>query len=239
MTLPAHNIADHSYNTPQFPYCEDCGLNHPPYEEMMLNQYAWLCMKPRVIGHVSDLLMCMRQRVFQELDPRKPTKHQMNLYSSGKSIHETKQALIASDRGRFEKEHLVLYQGLSGSVDVYDKRYNIPMEYKTPRKDGPLAEPASYNLEQLKTYMAMLGSQYGYLQLQFIVGKKVDYQHFWVEMTANEREQQLEVMLARLQNLEEGVNNDEPAMTEGVWDDPSKSWLCRDCPYKEPCEGMR
>lgn len=205
----------------------------------MLNQYAWLCQKPRIIGHVSDLLMCIRQRVFQELDPRKPTKHQMNLYSSGKSIHETKQALIASDRGRFEKEYLVVYEGLSGSVDVYDKRYNIPMEYKTPRKDGPLAEPASYNLEQLKTYMAMLNSQYGYLQLQFIVGKNVDYQHFWIEMTEQERKDKLELMLSRLENIETAVRLEEPAAADAVYNNPKLKWLCYDCPYLQECEQMR
>lgn len=236
MTLPAHKIEDHSQ---EFPYCEDCGLNHPPYEEMMLKTYQWLCMKPRIIGHVSDLLMCLRQRVFQELNPLPPDKHRMNLYSSGKSIHETIQSLIASDRGRFEKEHLVFYKGLSGAVDVYDKRYNIPMEYKTPRKDGPLTEAADYNLEQLKTYMAILDSQYGYLQYQFIIGKKIDYQHFFITMTKQERKDQLELMLSKLSNLEVGVEAGQPVLTDGVYDNPALKWLCKDCPYREPCEQMR
>lgn len=196
-------------------------------------------MKPRVIGHVSDLIMCRRQRVFQELDPRKPTEKQMNLYSSGGSMHQKTQEMQATDRARFEKEYLVYFKGLSGSVDVYDKLDNVPLEYKTPRKDGPLKEPQPYNLEQLRTYMAMLGSDWGYLEYQFFAAKKINYQPFWIYMTADERAAQLRDMLQRLDNLRLGVKLEEPAATEGVYDDPTKSWLCYDCPYVHECEQMR
>lgn len=232
MTLPAHNIADHSYNKPKV---------RPDYLGQRLTYFEWLCMKPRAIGHVSDLLMCMRQRVFQKLSPSKPTLKQMNYYSSGGSMHSKNQEMQASDPGAFISEYKLFYKGLSGSVDVYDRVNNIPLEYKTPRKDGPLREPQSYNLEQLKTYMSILGSDSGYLEYQFVTANRrsIDYQFFWIDMDANEREHQLEVMLSKLANLREGVDNEEPALTEGVWDDPSMNWLCKDCPYKEPCEGMR
>jgi CRISPR/Cas system-associated exonuclease Cas4 (RecB family) len=216
-----------------------CEHYHPDYVGMMLKQYSWLCQKPRVPGHVSDLIMCIRQRVFNELDPQKPTEKQMNLYSSGKGIHEIIQSLLASDRGRFEKEYLVYHNGMSGSVDVYDKRYNIPLEFKTPRNGFALKEPHSYNVMQLKTYMSILGADCGCIIYQYLVAKNVNFQCFWVHLTPTEREEHLNMMFTRFENLQEAIDAQEPAIADGIYNDPELSWLCNGCPYLEPCEQMR
>jgi hypothetical protein len=228
MTLPAHKIE----------------RVRPDYLSMRLKYFSWLCQKPRAIGHVSDLIMCLRQRVFQQLDPRPPTYKQMNFYSSGGSIHSKNQEMQASDPGHYQAEYKLFYKGLSGSVDVYDKVENIPLEYKTPRKEGPLKEPQSYNVDQLKTYMSMLGSESGYLEYQFITNKAKDelihnYQHFWIDMSHKEHKEQLEDMLSRLSNLKQGIEMEEPAVTDAVYDNPKLKWLCYSCPYLEPCQQMR
>lgn len=211
------------------------------YLGMRLKYYSWMIQKPRVIGHVSDLIMCLRERVFRELDPRKPTKTQMMLYSSGGAIHSKIQGLQGYDPAAYETEYKVFYKGLSGSVDCYDKVDNVPMEYKTPRKNGPLREPQSYNVEQLKTYMSILGSYSGYLEYTFITSSKNEnpYQEFWIDMTPQEHREQLDLMLTKLHNLKEGVEEQEPALTAGVYNDPAMKWLCNNCPYREPCELMR
>ncbi len=200
-------------------------------------------MKPRMIGHVSDLLMCIRARVFSELDPKRPGKRKMNMYSSGKSGHETIQSLLASDRGRFEKEYLVEYKGMTGSVDVYDKRLNIPIEFKTPRSSGLIREAYDYNVIQIKTYMSMLGASCGIIIYQLIANKdkdeETDYQGFWIHMTTKEHLEHLELMLARLENLETAIAVEEPAIADAVYDNPKLKWLCNGCPYLEPCQQMR
>lgn len=216
----------------------------PDYLTMRLNYFSWLCEKPRAIGHVSDLIMCLRQRVFKELAPTKPTYKQMNLYSSGGSIHSKNQEMQAYDSGHYQSEYKLFYKGLSGSVDVYDRVNNIPLEYKTPRKEGPLKEPQSYNVEQLKTYMSILGAESGYLEYQFITNKLkndliYNYQPFWIDMTKDEHKEHLETMLGKLQNLKEGVEAAQPALTDGVWNNPKLKWLCYDCPYLQECEQMR
>src|SRR5437867_10581226 len=127
---------------------------------MMVKYMTWMFSKPRDVGHVSDLLMCIRQRVFKELDPQPLTSRELNYFSSGKSVHETLQGLMNAEKGRFLKEHLVTYEGITGSIDLWDSKWNIPIEFKSPR-DLEMTESKKYNEDQLRTYMAMLGADYG------------------------------------------------------------------------------
>jgi CRISPR/Cas system-associated exonuclease Cas4 (RecB family) len=165
----------------------------------------------------------------------------MNFYSSGKSCHESIQSLLASDRSRYEKEYLVEYQGISGSIDVYDKRYNIPIEFKTPRSPDPPKKPYDYNVSQLKAYMAMLGADCGRLQYQMIANKTDEYAYmtFWLHMNRREREDKLRDLKMKFETLTNAVENNDPSLEEGVYDDPALKWLCYSCPYLDPCQKMR
>src|SRR5687767_7612935 len=86
---------------------------------------------PREGSHVSDTILCPRQRIFKILYPTPVTAKELNMYSSGRAIHEAIQILFMSNRGRFEKEKYVEYCNIIGSVDIYDQKKNIPIEFKT------------------------------------------------------------------------------------------------------------
>ncbi len=98
--------------------------------------------KPREGWHVTDIVMCPRQRVFRQINPTPPTDREVNMYSSGKSTHEAIQKLFMSNRIRFEVEKYVEYEGIQGSIDIYDKKRNEPLEFKSLRAAN-INEPKS------------------------------------------------------------------------------------------------
>ena len=54
--------------------------------------------KPREGYHVSDVVMCPRQRVYREIDRRPLGAKNVSIYSSGRAIHEAYQLLFRSDK---------------------------------------------------------------------------------------------------------------------------------------------
>lgn len=103
--------------------------------------------EPREGKHVSDVTMCPRQKVFREIHPIPLTDKDLNVYSSGRAVHEAVQFLFRSIRNRFEIEKYVEYKDIEGSVDIYDKKKNIPIEFKTVRSNN-IDRPREFHLEQ-------------------------------------------------------------------------------------------
>jgi hypothetical protein len=71
------------------------------------------------------------------------------------------------DRRTFEREKHLEFKDIQGSVDIYDRRRNIPLEFKTSRASD-IKEPKIWNVEQLKYYMAMLDVPEGYMLYQLL-----------------------------------------------------------------------
>jgi hypothetical protein len=72
----------------------------------------WLPAKQLVEGSspsepVTDIVMCPRQRVFKEIDSLPVTDKDLNIFSSGRAVHEAVQSLFNSNQRRFEKEKYV------------------------------------------------------------------------------------------------------------------------------------
>jgi len=124
--------------------------------------------RPRKGWHVTDIALCPRQRVFKAIDPLPLTDKELNMYSSGKAIHEAVQWLFMSNPGRYEKEKYVEYDEIEGSIDIFDKKRNIPIEFKTLRSSN-IDKPKSFQEEQLRYYMAMQNSPIGYMIYQCIM----------------------------------------------------------------------
>src|SRR5689334_16500815 len=95
----------------------------PLMRESMEEWYS----KPREGYHVSDVTMCPRKQVFKEIDPGPLTDKELNMYSSGRAVHEAVQWLFMSNKGRFDKEKYVEYDNIQGSIDIYDKKKNVPL----------------------------------------------------------------------------------------------------------------
>ena len=197
--------------------------------------------EPRELGHVSDIVMCSRQRVFNELDKGdKPLSDKtLGFFTAGKAIHEIIQSLFMTNRMRFEKEKYVEYQGIEGHVDLWDKHKNVPLELKTYYGDYEPTKPKEYNKDQLEYYMAILDSPVGVIIYQFL-SKSIEknFKQFNVEMTVKQRQEKLSTLTTKMKKLRNGVRLKSPQLADGVWNTDLK-WLCNDCKYLKECEEMR
>ena len=124
------------------------------------------------------------------IDHRPLSHKDLNVYSSGKAIHEAIQWLPLSDKRTFEREKYVEHCDIQGSVDIYDRKRNIPLEFKTSRS-ADIKEPKNFQVEQLKYYMSILDAQEGYMLYQCLLhfGDK-PFKAFKITMNAQERSDQ-------------------------------------------------
>lgn len=105
--------------------------------------------------------------MFQKIDRLPIDAKSLSIYSVGKAVHEAIQWLFLSDKRTFEREKYIEYQDIQGSVDIYDRRRNIPLEFKTTRVSD-IREAKRFHVEQLKYYMSMLDAPEGYMLYQLL-----------------------------------------------------------------------
>lgn len=195
----------------------------------------------REIGHVSDVIMCPRQRVFSELDPNPPpiSDEKLANFASGKAIHGVLQSFYRGYKKRFEREKWVEHMDIIGHVDLYDKRRNVPIEFKTTTAESLLTKPNSYNLEQLKYYMSILDSNSGTLIYQYLSRHvKPKWNKFTIEMSQWERREQLGKLVQEMTSMKSAIKAKDPSQARAIYDTDLK-WLCYDCAYLKQCERMR
>jgi hypothetical protein len=144
-----------------------------------------------------------------------------------------------SNPGRFEKEKYVKYSEIAGSIDLFDKERNSPLEFKTLRS-SKIDEPKSFQEEQLRYYMAMQNSPIGYIIYQCLMNFGNDpWRQFKVTMTEQQRKDQLEKLAREIRALQSAMQNNDPSLVRGVYSDEGLSWMCDDCPYTKECIQMR
>jgi CRISPR/Cas system-associated exonuclease Cas4 (RecB family) len=195
--------------------------------------------KAREGSHVSDVTLCSRLKVFQKIDRRPIGTKTVSFYSAGKAMHEAIQLLFLSDKRTFEKEKYIEYDDILGSVDIYDRRHNIPLEFKTTRASD-IKEPKSFHVEQLKYYMAMLEASEGYLLYQLLMHfGETPFKSFRITMNAEERRNQREKLVTEITSLKRAIEKGDPSMARSVEKDPSLNWLCKDCPYLTDCKKIQ
>jgi len=89
--------------------------------------------KPREGYHITDMCPCPRQKVFRRIDRRPIGAKTVSIYAVGKATHQAHQSFYRSDRRMFEIEKYVEREEagpyIQGSVDIYDRRRNIPLEF--------------------------------------------------------------------------------------------------------------
>jgi hypothetical protein len=105
----------------------------PDYIAKMRETMEEWYSRPLSRWHVTDIALCPRQRVFKAIDPLPLTDKELNMYSSGRAVHEAVQWLFMSNPGRYEKEKYVEHNDIEGSIDIFDKKRNTPIEFKTLR----------------------------------------------------------------------------------------------------------
>jgi hypothetical protein len=209
------------------------------YIGMMREAMETWYSRPRTGWHVTDVVLCPRQRVFKEIDPLPITDKDLNLYSSGRAVHEAVQSLFMSNPRRFEKEKYVEYKNIEGSIDIFDKKKNLPIEFKTSRSAN-VDRPRSFQEEQLRYYMAMQGSSVGYMMYQCLMQfQSSPWRQFKITMNEQERNEQLEKLEREITSLQVAMKQKDPSLARDIYLDRGLNWLCRECPYAKECEGMR
>ncbi|MPZ08170.1 MAG: hypothetical protein GEU26_17435 [Nitrososphaeraceae archaeon] len=195
--------------------------------------------KPRDGQHVTDVVMCPRQRVYREIDRLPIDAKTVSIYSAGKAIHEAIQWLFLSDKRTFEREKYIEYEDIQGSVDIYDRRRNTPLEFKTTRASD-IKEPKSFHVEQLKYYISILGAEQGYLIYQLLMHfGDTPFKSFKITMNAQERKDQRDKLVKEVNSLKRSMEVGDPSLARSVDKDPSLNWLCKDCPYLMDCKKIQ
>lgn len=193
--------------------------------------------------HVSDICLCPRQNVFRIIDRRPIGAKNVSIYSAGKAVHEAYQLLFRSDKRTFEIEKYVDLENndlyIQGSVDIYDRRRNIPLEFKTTRASD-IKEPKSFHVEQLKYYMSILESDEGYLIYQLMMHfGETPFKYFKITMNAQERKDQRDKLVREIGSLKRAIESEDSSLARCVSEDPNLNWLCKDCPYQTECKRIQ
>ena len=155
------------------------------------------------------------------------------------AIHGAVQWLFLHDRKRFEREKHLEFQGISGSVDIYDKIRNVPLEFKTTRASSVL-QPKPWHVQQLKYYISILGASQGYMLYQLLMhfGNR-PFRTFKITMTVQERKDQLDKLVKEATSLRRALEKRDPSLAKPVYDDPLLNWLCKSCLYQVTCKRMQ
>jgi hypothetical protein len=105
----------------------------------------------------------------------------------------------------FEREKYLEYQDIHGSVDIYNRRRNVPIEFKTSRTD--INEPKSFHIEQLKYHMTMLNASDGYMLYQCLYhfGNKL-FKDFRITMSSSKRADQRKKLVDEINSLKKGLD---------------------------------
>jgi hypothetical protein len=189
------------------------------YIAMMRETMEQWYSKPRDGWHVTDIALCPRQRIFKQIDPLHITDKELNMYSSGRAIHEAVQWLFMSNPRRFEKEKYVEYNDIQGSIDIFDKKKNTPIEFKSLRSSN-IDKPKNFQEEQLRYYMAMQNSPIGYMVYQCLMHFGTSpWRIFKVTMTEQERKGQLEKLVRETRFLQDALKASDPSLARGVYSD--------------------
>jgi hypothetical protein len=126
-----------------------------------------------------------------------------------------------------------------GHVDMYDKRKNVPIEFKTTTTESLLTKPNSYNEEQLRYYMAILDSPTGWLIYQYLSRKvKPKWNRFIIQMDKYERRERLGRLVEEVTTLKSAIKAEDPSIARAIYDTDIQ-WLCYDCKYVKECKEMR
>lgn len=184
--------------------------------------------------HVTDLTLCSRKSVFRKLQPTALTMKELNFFTSGRAIHEAIQSLADPDRFEIEKE--VMFNGVTGHVDLYDVQNNIPIECKSMRV-AKVENPKSFHVEQLKDYMTMLGASTGVILYQCLLNfDDKPFVEFEVHMTQKELDERMNDIGLRYRLHKKALDKKDAMLAPYVLKDPNMNWLCKSCPYLKKCQ---
>jgi len=182
--------------------------------------------------HVSDITLCPRRSVMRFLDPKPLTLNDMMYFISGESMHRAIQALARwIGRSRMKTEEQVEYKGVFGHIDaVID---GIICEFKSTRSKKHGFK--KHYKEQLQCYQAMSNNGNGKLMSISITNFDQPFQVFESNMNNGEIKERLDWIEREGKQYKEAKEKKDWKIARCIKDDDEMNWLCRNCPYKDPC----
>ncbi len=188
--------------------------------------------------HVTDLTLCPRKSIFRKLEPTPITNKELNFFTSGRAIHAAIQEL-AQYEPYYDIEREVIWEGIKGTIDLYDSQHNIPIECKSTRVKT-VANPKGFHVDQLKAYMAMTKATKGIILYQCLLNfDDKPFVEFEFETTIEENNQTLQLLLLKAKDYAKNLENKTPMEAENVFDNAEMNWLCKDCVYRNRCEDAK
>jgi hypothetical protein len=85
--------------------------------------------------------------------------------------------------------------------------------------------------------MAIMGSEEG--QIVYQMDKFGSYLPFPIYMTEAEQKERLNKLKKEAMVLEKAIEEQDPSLVEGIYNDNEIAWLCNKCPYLEKCKIIR
>lgn len=199
--------------------------------------------------HISDLILCPREALFRKLDPKEIEERELANFFSGESCHVAAQQLAVSEK-ECEIEKEVKYDGCFGHVDIYAAKENIPIELKTFRGKAENL-PKDFQIKQLTTYMAILGSKVGYI-LYYLMMKfsPPQFTEYKVELTDDDIKKELDWLDTNNKIFKIAMDKKDPALAPHIFYNKNLNWKCgktheatgkyyKNCKYYDECEKMR
>jgi hypothetical protein len=185
------------------------------------------------------------------IKPKSQTPQTTIRTATGTALHiYTQKKLKNPDPDRYEVESPVEHKGyIFGSIDLYDKEFNIVVDIKTKIVENERWEikPFLSHEEQLMDLMALKKAGNGVL-VYILIGCSKSTLEFNYEMTEYELQLQLEKLEKRACSFLNAKNQKDPSLAEHVFFNNSLNWLCQRtdkktgtgifCPYYWDCFPM-
>jgi len=199
--------------------------------------------------HVSDILGCPRQSVFNYVEQTKPDPRTIFYFTIGQAIHNWIQdLLIAAYPGRYTKEFdLEISKELIAHPDLIDLQHDRVIELKTTTHDIKTPEPT--HIKQLKTYLAALGKTSGdiiyfmYTKNPYAKNNNPNpmqwFKRFTVDIDSTEASTLLEQTITIAQAVKIAREYKDPSISPHIAYNNDENYRCFYCPHKHACEQMR
>lgn len=209
----------------------------------LITRYLKRTSKPKTIGryYPSEAGSCIRKTWFSYLLPKETEEDLIKVFEVGNLLHEFVVRVLKSEKNpevellssefplRLEFNGLLLSGRVDDLVLVKVNEKKVLIEVKSTASLKYIDEPNPNHVMQLQLYMLMSSIKQGIT----LYVEKNTLQSKWFDIDYNEKE--AAQALDRITALHNSLLKKQVPVAEAKID-KSKSWMCRNCTYKDECE---
>ncbi len=199
-----------------------------PFKEKLLKLLEAEYAQKREGTHVSDLVLCIREQVFRNIEPMPIDEKDLVAYALGEGAHVALEKLAEKGGGIAERE--IKLNGVIGTIDVFD---NVPIEIKTTRAEDDTPRP--YHIKQLTYYMAMTNSNVGILLYLMVNDYEKPFRFRTITLSDAELSEARKEIETRSKFFNAALAAKDPFIAPHVKKNSDLMWKCQYCKYREKC----